>query len=320
MSARLVDIFFILMGLALGPILKFLYGLYGFFINLLSYKPIDLKARFGDWAVVTGCTDGIGKEYVKLLAKQKMNIVLISRNIDKLNATKAELEKIYPDIETIIIKTDFSTGRKVIDDIKVHLKDVPVAILVNNVGVITEYPMYFGEMSESDLWDTININIGATTSLTHLLINQMKKRGNGAIVNVSSASEMMPLPLMSIYSASKIFIRYFSDSLREEYSPHGITVQCLSPFYINTKMINFSKKFSKAYYFVPDPETYARHALKTLGRLNSTTGFWLHDILKFLSLMIPTRMLRSKVGFLINKIYRNDYFNLHEKQTQAWKS
>lgn len=104
--------------------------------------------------------------------------------------------------------------------------------------------MYFGEISEDELWDIINVNIGATTLMTRMVIEQMKKRGNGAIVNVSSGSALMPLPLLSVYAASKMFVTHFSDAIREEYSKYGITVQCLSPFYIRTRMVGYSQRIS----------------------------------------------------------------------------
>lgn len=99
--------------------------------------------------------------------------------------------------------------------------------------------MYFGEISKTDLWDMININIVATTMMTQIVINEMKKRKKGAIVNVSSGSDAVPVPLLSFYASSKTFIRFFSDAIREEYFKDGVTVQTLSPFFINTKMTNF---------------------------------------------------------------------------------
>lgn len=75
---------------------------------------------------------------------------------------------------------------------------------VNNVGINYSYPMYVGEVPEKDLWDIINVNVGAATMMTRLIINDMKKRGRGAIVNVSSGSELQPLPLMTVYAATKV--------------------------------------------------------------------------------------------------------------------
>lgn len=104
------------------------------------------------------------------------------------------------------------------------------------------YPMFLGEVSEDELWDIININVGATTMMTRLLIGQMEKRGKGAIVNVSSGSELAPLPLMTVYAATKVYIKSFSDALRAEYSRFGLTIQHLAPFFVSTKMNAFSDR------------------------------------------------------------------------------
>lgn len=102
--------------------------------------------------------------------------------------------------------------------------------------------MYLGEVPENELWDIINVNVGATTMMTRLLIGQMQKREKGAIVNVSSGSELQPLPLMTVYAATKLYIRSFSDALRAEYSRFGLTVQHLAPFFVSTKMNAYSDR------------------------------------------------------------------------------
>lgn len=113
---------------------------------------------------------------------------------------------------------------------------------VNNVGTMYDYPMYLGEVPEQKLWDIINVNVGATTIMTRLLIKQMQQRKRGAIVNVSSGSEFQPTPLMTVYAATKAYIKSFSDALRVEYSSSGLTIQHLSPFFIKTKMNAFSDR------------------------------------------------------------------------------
>lgn len=67
-----------------------------------------------------------------------------------------------------------------------------------------EYPEELGKIPEEMLWGMININIAAVTMMTRMLINDMKARGKGAIVNLSSGSSLQPLPLMAVYSASKV--------------------------------------------------------------------------------------------------------------------
>ncbi|XP_058794507.1 hydroxysteroid dehydrogenase-like protein 1 isoform X2 [Phymastichus coffea] len=222
--------------LTLHPLIILIHSLWQIACNS---NPIDLKRTFGDWAVVTGSTDGIGKEYAKELAKKDINIVLISRCLDKLKATKNEIHLLNTNIQIEIIQADFSKNRNEIEKIADKLKDIPVGILVNNVGKLTEYPMYFGEHSRTDLWDIININIAAATLMTHLVIEKMKKKRRGAIVNVSSGIDTIPMPLMSIYASSKTFIRFFSEAIRAEYSKYGLTIQTLAPYYIDTKMVSF---------------------------------------------------------------------------------
>ncbi len=75
---------------------------------------------------------------------------------------------------------------------------------MNNVGVNTPYPMYVSEMTPKGIWELVNVNIGATVSLTRMILPQMQKRQKGAIVNISSGSELQPLPLMNVYASTKV--------------------------------------------------------------------------------------------------------------------
>jgi 17beta-estradiol 17-dehydrogenase / very-long-chain 3-oxoacyl-CoA reductase len=69
--------------------------------------------------------------------------------------------------------------------------------------------MSLDEVPEETLWSIINVNIGATTMMTRLVLQGMKARGKGAIVNISSGSEGQALPFMSVYGASKVIIRIY---------------------------------------------------------------------------------------------------------------
>lgn len=267
---------------------------------------IPLSVKFGNWAVVTGSTDGIGRAYALELAKRGINIVLISRNQKKLDDVALEISSRHL-VETKTIAVDFSKGKDVYDIIKKELDDVPVGILVNNVGKNYKYPMYLGEVDEEELWDIMNINIGATTMMSRIVLPKMVERNKGAIVNISSGSELQPLPLMTLYAASKAFIKSFSDALRFEYRKHNITVQHLSPMFVNTKMNDFSYRVRETKLFVPDATTYASNAVNTLGVLNHSTGYWAHGIQYFFT-VIPPVWARTYIGGIMNQIFRNDYY------------
>ncbi|XP_078040308.1 inactive hydroxysteroid dehydrogenase-like protein 1 [Augochlora pura] len=275
-------------------------------LPIFDSTPIDLKTRFGEWAVVTGSTDGIGKAYAKELAARGLNLVLISRTLEKLEKTRDEILQEHSRIEVKIIVADFSKGREIYQKLKEQLEDVPVGILVNNVGMMYSYPMYLGEVPEDELWDIISLNVGATTLMTRLLIGKMEKRGKGAIVNISSGSELQPLPLMTVYAATKLYIRSFSEAIRSEYSRFGLTVQHLTPFFVNTKMNAFSNKLQVTSILVPNATTYAKNAINTLGKLDTSTGYWSHGIQKIITLIPPVH-IRTRVGLFISQIFRNDY-------------
>ncbi|KAG8239188.1 hypothetical protein J437_LFUL018380 [Ladona fulva] len=138
--------------------------------------------------------------------------------------------------------------------------------------------MYLGEVPQQELWDIINVNVGATTMMSRMVLSDMVQRGKGAIVNISSGSELQPLPLMTVYAASKVYLKSFSDALRYEYQGSGITVQHLSPLFVNTKMNEFSHRLRKSSVIVPDATTYAKNAVHTLGVTDHSTGYWAHGV------------------------------------------
>lgn len=80
---------------------------------------------------------------------------------------------------------------------------------VNNVGRMYDYPDELGKLTPDMLRSLININVSSVTLMTRMLINDMKKRGKGAIVNISSGSELQPLPYAAVYGACKVSVFQF---------------------------------------------------------------------------------------------------------------
>ncbi|KAL6444120.1 hypothetical protein ACFW04_001809 [Cataglyphis niger] len=113
----------------LGSITKFLHTLWEIIIQIYDKKTVDLRIKFGEWAVVTGSTDGIGKAYAKELAKRNINLILISRNLEKLESTKEEILLINPNIEVKVITADFTEGENAFIKIRSQLQDIPIGIL-----------------------------------------------------------------------------------------------------------------------------------------------------------------------------------------------
>nr|XP_058150420.1 very-long-chain 3-oxoacyl-CoA reductase-like [Dasypus novemcinctus] len=242
-----------------------------------------VRPSLGEWAVVTGSTDGIGKAYAEELAKCGMKVVLISRSQDKLNQVSSEIrEKLK--VETRIIAADFGSV-DIYDAIKRGLEGLEIGVLVNSVGMSYEYPEYFLNVPDLDntIKKLININIVSVCKMTRLVLPGMEKRSKGVILNIS-ASGMHPVPLLALYSASKAFVDYFSQCLHEEYKSKGIFVQSVLPYLVATKL----SKIRKLTLDKPSSETFVKSALKTVGLQSRTNGYVIHFLMASIISLLPS--------------------------------
>ena len=183
--------------------------------NIYRYflRPSKNFLKYGDWAVITGSTSGIGKALSYELAKKGLNIVLISRTESKLKEIASDLERLYA-IQTRIVSIDYNdefNTTKSYNKITKVIQDIDVAVLVNNVGCSYPFPMYFHELSIDEINDLIQMNIYSTNHMTRLILPQIEnnKKG-GLVVNMGSGSGEFACPLLSVYSASKRYIDQLS--------------------------------------------------------------------------------------------------------------
>lgn len=218
--------------------------------------------KLGKWAIITGATDGIGKEYAMSLAKKGMSIVLISRTESKLQDVKKEIEaKNYDGVEVSYVVCDYSNFDKAAQDkVAKAVKSLDVGVLINNVGVSYRYPMYFHELTDEEVQSLMTMNIDSTVWMTRMVLPGMLEKKSGAIVNISSASALYTLPGLAEYSGSKGFIEKFSRALNAEYMSKGVTCQCQAPFYVATKLAKLRKSAT-----VPSAKEFVSLAIKWIG-------------------------------------------------------
>lgn len=120
----------------------------------------------------------------------------------------------------------------------------------------------------------INCNIISCTKMTAICLPGMIQKKKGIIINNSSTSGRIPTPMLTVYSATKAYMDFFSQALNIEYADHGIIVQSLCPYYVSTKLSRIKKSL-----FTPTPSEFVASAVKTIGIQSITNGYFLHSIL-----------------------------------------
>ncbi|MFC3689429.1 SDR family NAD(P)-dependent oxidoreductase [Aquipuribacter hungaricus] len=181
-------------------------------------------------ALVTGPTAGIGYSFARALAARGHDLVLVSRDEDRLAVVAAELGARYT-VDVEVLPADLS-DRAQVDRVAQRLRDDdrPVDLLVNNAGFGLAAPFVGGdldgELRQLDVMGT------AVLVLCHAAVPGMVARGRGAVVNVSSVAGFGP---MGTYSAVKAWCTSFTESLSAVLAGTGVTATALCPGFVRTE-------------------------------------------------------------------------------------
>ncbi|KAL2746855.1 very-long-chain 3-oxoacyl-CoA reductase-like [Vespula maculifrons] len=229
---------------------------------------IDLTSQ-GKWAIITGATDGIGKSFANALASKGLDIVLVSRSLPKLKDVASEIKERYG-VKTCIVVADLTQGPTIYSKIAKATEELEVGILINNAGMSYEYPELFTKIPEETLNNIMQLNIVGLTGISKMILPRMLLRKKGVIINVSSLLGMdIPSPYLTVYAASKAYVIKFSTDLAAEVAQNGITIQCIVPGPVATKMT----KVKKPTWMTPTADKFVEATLKTVGIESLTTGY-----------------------------------------------
>jgi len=243
------------------------------------------------WALVTGATSGIGESFTRLLASKKYNVVLVARDLPRLQERAQALETKFG-IKTHVIQADLATDEGCLK-VEKYILENQIDVLVNNAGFGTSKAFTMSTLEvEQQLLDVL---VRTPMRLMHVALPLMKARNNGIIINVSSVAGYIA---GGTYSASKSYLTVLSDSLNTELSATNVKISALCPGFTRTEFHQRGKMSMKG---LPNfmwlnsdrlVEQSWRDALK--GKAVSIPG-WQYKLLVFIVETMPRSIVR-KVG------------------------
>lgn len=231
---------------------------------------MDLR---GKTAVITGASDGIGKETAIRLASENLNLALIARSEDKLKEVESECKtKGCENVKYYCC--DLTNNEQLQATVQKITSDFATIDILINIAGIWQKLSFLENIPEEEVEKVIAINLTSPIQLTRLLLPYLKERPESAIINFVSRSGVTARPGQTIYCASKWGLYGFTETLKVDLEDSNIRVAALYPAGIKTKILEKAgDKISMDHY--SDPKDIADVIAFMLTR---PKNLWLHDV------------------------------------------
>lgn len=253
-----------------------------------------LRERYGDWALITGASAGIGAAFARALAQEGLSCALVARREDRLRSLAAELERDHG-VATRVVAADLAAPDGP-DHLVDAVLDLPIAVLVNNAGA--GYAGRFEKQDPQRLRNMIQLNCVAPVVITGRLLPHMRARGRGAVVITGSVSGHQPVPLNGVYSATKAFDLFFGEALWCEMRGTGIDVVVLEPGPTETE---FQKVAGETAHPGEPAERVVAVAFRALGKRSSVISGWQNWMLANVSRVFPRGLVARTAGWVMSQ-------------------
>lgn len=252
------------------------------------------------WALVTGATVGIGESFTRLLAHNGYNIVLVARDLPRLQERAKTLESTFG-IATTVIQADLATdaGCKTIED---FIANNQIDVLINNAGFGINKAFTMSQLdAEQQLLDVL---VRTPMRLMHVALPGMKESNKGVIINVSSVAGWIA---GGTYSAAKSYLTVLSESLHTELSSTNVKVSALCPGFTRTEFHQrgrMSMKGLPAFMWLNSDKLVAKAWKDAVGGKAVSVPGWQYQLLTFVMRNAPRPMVR-KIGMNVRAKQRN---------------
>jgi hypothetical protein len=179
-------------------------------------------------ALVTGATAGLGAEFARQLALRRHDLVLVARDVERLEAAKDALSSVSVEVLPADLVTDEGCAT-----VAERLGRGDIDLLVNNAGIGAYKPFGQAELDREEA--QLDLNVRAVLRLSHAAVRAMTARGHGRILNVSSVAGFLPRGSNATYSASKAWVTMFTEGLSVQLTGTDVSVTAVCPGFTHTE-------------------------------------------------------------------------------------
>ncbi len=258
----------------------------------------EFVRRYGPWALITGASSGIGREFARQLAARGLSVVLVARRADRLIELAAELSAAHS-VAARSVSIDLCHDT-FIDPIREATAGLEIGLLVNCAGFSLTGP--FLDMDTSDMTRMLNLNARAPMALAREYGPAMRDRQRGGIIFLSSVTGFAGTPQWSLYSATKAFNLLLGEALAAELRAGGVDVMALAPGTTRTEFLDVAGIND---FMGMDVDAVVGHALRRLGRSDVVVPGWFYRGGIFAMRFLPRSVNRAVFGRFIAGMRRD---------------
>jgi uncharacterized protein len=244
-------------------------------------------SRYGPWAVVTGASDGIGRQFANCLAKADFNLVLVARRRTALESLAGETRTRYG-IETRVLNIDLGRSEAV-ESLQMQTCDLDIGLLIAAAGFGASGRL-IDARSEQEI-EMLHVNCRSVLELSLIFGRRFAERGRGGIILLSSLLGFQGAPFAAHYAATKAYIQSLAEGLHVEMAPLGVDVLASAPGPVHS---GFAARAGMQMGLAAKPEDVAQKTLNALGHRTTIVPGLLSKFLTYSLLPLP-RSLRTQI-------------------------
>lgn len=245
------------------------------------------RTKYGPWALVTGASDGIGREIARTLAANGLNLVLVARRHPVLETLANDLRREHA-IDIQVIAADLSQIAEV-ERVQAETAGLDVGLVVMSAGFGTS-----SALADSNLENELNmvdVNCRAVLMMSHHYGQRLAQQRRGGMILLSSILAFQGVPMVANYAATKAYVQSLAEGLHRELALHGVDVLASAP---GPTRSGFTERASMHFDVMLSAETVAHDTLNTLGRKITVRPGWLSVMLESALTTLP-RAARTRV-------------------------